>query len=116
MNLYFSVPHYEINTSWKNYKSNHGKLLLQQVFFLFVKDGVLKVAKEFPASGIAPYDPSHNSTAFYLAEKNEIYAGTVADFSGTDALISKRQIAQPDDLGLRTERSDMKCLNGTGIN
>lgn len=73
----------------------------------FVFDG-----SEFSGTGVCPYDPGHNSTAYYSKDRNELYAGTVADFAGTDSLVSRRQMDEPDDLGLRTERSDTKCLNG----
>uniref|UniRef100_A0A915JEU5 peptidylprolyl isomerase n=1 Tax=Romanomermis culicivorax TaxID=13658 RepID=A0A915JEU5_ROMCU len=77
------------------------------------QDDQYRVTKEFPANGITPYDPSHNSSAFFDARSNQLFAGTVADFSGADALISRRRIDQPadDDIGLRTERNDIKCLN-----
>lgn len=40
-----------------------------------------------------------------LFPEDELYSGTVADFSGTDSLILKNQI--------RTEQYDYKQLNGT---
>jgi len=59
------------------------------------------VQKEFSGRGFCPYDPRHNSTSIYA--DGELYAGTVADFSATDALIIKKR--------LRTEQYDLKHLN-----
>ncbi|TRY67923.1 hypothetical protein TCAL_15816 [Tigriopus californicus] len=59
------------------------------------------VDEEFSGRGLCPYDPRHNSTAIYT--EDELYSGTVADFSGTDSLILKNQI--------RTEQYDYKQLN-----
>jgi len=51
--------------------------------------------------GLCPYDPTHNSTAYY--KDRGLYVGTVADFGGTDPLIYREP--------LRTEQSDPKHLN-----
>lgn len=53
--------------------------------------------------GRCPYDPLHNSTSIYAGD--QLYSGTVADFSGSDPLIYKEP--------MRTERLDFKQLNGT---
>lgn len=58
-------------------------------------------SKEFSGKGFCPYDPRHNSTAIFAG--GHLYSGTVADFSGTDALIIRERI--------RTEQYDTKHLN-----
>ncbi|XP_057320124.1 semaphorin-1A-like isoform X1 [Microplitis mediator] len=52
--------------------------------------------------GLCPYDPQHNSTAVFAG--GQLYAATVADFSGGEPLIHRQKI--------RTERSDLNQLNG----
>jgi len=52
--------------------------------------------------GRCPYDPLHNSTSIYAGD--QLYSGTVADFSGSDPLVYKEP--------MRTERLDFKQLNG----
>ncbi|KOX74036.1 Semaphorin-1A [Melipona quadrifasciata] len=52
--------------------------------------------------GLCPYDPRHNSTAVFV--EGQLYAATVADFSGGEPLIHREKI--------RTERSDLNQLNG----
>uniref|UniRef100_T1GNU1 Semaphorin-1A n=1 Tax=Megaselia scalaris TaxID=36166 RepID=T1GNU1_MEGSC len=49
---------------------------------------------------LCPYDPKHNSTAIYT--DNELYSGTVADFSGSDPIIYREplQTEQYDSLNL----------------
>lgn len=90
------------------------------------------VTSQFSGVGVTPYDPTHNSTAYYEPEVNlegsqfsgALYAGTVADFGATDALVSRRSVPNSlrtsssnftDDStgngGLRTQRNDIKCLN-----
>ncbi|VIO95716.1 Plexin repeat family protein [Brugia malayi] len=64
---------------------------------------------EFSGLGIVPYDPNHNST--FLRDDDLLYAGTVSDFSGADPLIHRRNITKMIDLGIRTERNDVKFLN-----
>ena len=56
---------------------------------------------QFSGKGYAPYSPQHNSTSLYTS--GNLYAATVADFSGTDSLIIKNN--------LRTEQYDYKHLN-----
>ena len=58
--------------------------------------------KQFRGRGFAPYHPSQNSSFLYTS--GHLYAATVADFSGMDALIMKDQ--------LRTEQYDLRHLNG----
>ncbi|TRY67930.1 hypothetical protein TCAL_09246 [Tigriopus californicus] len=58
-------------------------------------------SKEFSGKGFCPFDPRHNSTAIFAG--GHLYSGTVADFSGTDALIIRER--------LRTEQYDTKHLN-----
>lgn len=60
------------------------------------------VDKEFEGRGLCPFEPDHNSTAVY--SDGQLYTATVADFSGGDPLIYREP--------LRTERSDLKQLNG----
>ncbi|XP_053662420.1 semaphorin-1A [Anopheles marshallii] len=56
---------------------------------------------EMEAQGRCPYNPQHNST--YVYTDGQLYAGTVADFSGADPLIYR----EPQ----RTEQFDSKQLN-----
>ncbi|KAK3927593.1 Semaphorin-1A [Frankliniella fusca] len=58
--------------------------------------------KEYEGTALCPYDPEHNSTAIY--SDGQLYAATAADFSGGDPLIYRNP--------LRTERADLKQLNG----
>uniref|UniRef100_A0A8R1XR35 Sema domain-containing protein n=1 Tax=Onchocerca volvulus TaxID=6282 RepID=A0A8R1XR35_ONCVO len=73
------------------------------------KYGEYRQSLEFSGLGIAPYDPNHNST--FLRDSDLLYAGTVSDFSGADPLIHRRNITKIVDLGIRTERNDVKFLN-----
>jgi len=66
-----------------------------------LQNGQYQVEKEFSGKGYAPYDPRHNSTSLYTS--GNLFAATVADFSGTDSLIIKNN--------LRTEQYDYKHLN-----
>ena len=66
------------------------------------KDGEYKMDKEYEGTALCPYDPEHNSTAIY--SDGQLYAATAADFSGGDPLIYRNP--------LRTERADLKQLNG----
>ncbi|KAI4488699.1 hypothetical protein M0802_011369 [Mischocyttarus mexicanus] len=54
------------------------------------------------ALGLCPHDPRHNSTAVFV--EGQLYAATVADFTGGAPLILRDKI--------RTERSDLNQLNG----
>ncbi|XP_058123181.1 semaphorin-1A [Anopheles coustani] len=56
---------------------------------------------ELEAQGRCPYNPQHNST--YVFTDGQLYAATVADFSGADPLIYR----EPQ----RTEQFDSKQLN-----
>jgi len=67
-----------------------------------LQNGQYQVEKEFSGKGYAPYDPTHNSTSLYTS--GNLFAATVADFSGSDSLIIKNN--------LRTEQYDYKHLNG----
>jgi len=64
-------------------------------------EGGFEVEKQFRGRGYAPYHPSQNSSFLYTS--GHLYAATVADFSGMDALIMKDQ--------LRTEQYDFRHLN-----
>lgn len=66
------------------------------------RDGEYKMDKEYEGTALCPYDPEHNSTAIY--SDGQLYAATAADFSGGDPLIYRNP--------LRTERADLKQLNG----
>lgn len=59
------------------------------------------VESEFAGRGYCPHDPLHNSTAIFTG--GQLYAGTVSDFSGSDALIYRDH--------LRTQQYDLKHLN-----
>ncbi|XP_055857492.1 semaphorin-1A isoform X3 [Episyrphus balteatus] len=50
---------------------------------------------------VCPYDPKHNSTSVFA--DNELYTGTVADFSGSDPIIYREP--------LQTEQYDSLSLN-----
>lgn len=69
--------------------------------FPWTQDGT-KGQQEMDGRGRCPYDPLHNSTSIYVDD--QLYSGTVADFSGSDPLIYKEP--------MRTERLDFKQLNG----
>ncbi|XP_055681503.1 semaphorin-1A [Lutzomyia longipalpis] len=56
---------------------------------------------EKPGQAVCPYDPQHNSTAVFA--DNELYSGTVADFSGSDPIIYREP--------LQTEQYDSLSLN-----
>ena len=62
------------------------------------------VEAEFSGRGFVPFDPRHNSTA--LVAEDALYSGTVADFSGSDALVIRGRV--------RTQQYDLKHLNGEG--
>lgn len=66
------------------------------------KNGEYTMDKEYEGTALCPYDPDHNSTAIY--SDGQLYAATAADFSGGDPLIYRNP--------LRTERADLKQLNG----
>ena len=51
--------------------------------------------------GMAPFSPWHNSTAVLV--NDDLYAGTVADFTGVDPLIFRKP--------LRTQQYDSTQLN-----
>lgn len=95
-----------------------------------MKDGKYVQNKTTTGQGISPYDPSHNSTSVlvgksaaingrFLSKKlslilillhgadEQLYAGTVADFSGMDPLIRRDP--------LRSEQYDATKLNGNII-
>lgn len=57
---------------------------------------------EFDGAGLCPYDPDHSSTAVFT--DGQLYAATVSDFQGGNPLIYREP--------LRTEKSDLKQLNG----
>ncbi|VDK44696.1 unnamed protein product [Anisakis simplex] len=73
------------------------------------KYGEYRQTAEFSGLGIAPYDPNYNST--FLRDGDFLYAGTVSDFSGADPLIHRRNVSKLIELGIRTERNDVKFLN-----
>ncbi|XP_076623586.1 semaphorin-1A isoform X3 [Colletes latitarsis] len=67
-----------------------------------IKDGAYTSEGDMDGLGLCPYDPRHNSTAVFA--EGQLYAATVADFSGGEPLIHREKI--------RTERSDLNQLNG----
>ncbi|XP_043680906.1 semaphorin-1A-like isoform X2 [Vespula pensylvanica] len=67
-----------------------------------IKDGAYTLKSEMEALGLCPHDPRHNSTAVFV--EGQLYAATVADFTGGAPLILREKI--------RTERSDLNQLNG----
>lgn len=52
------------------------------------------------------YRPDANKITFMHVSEGQLYAATVADFSGGEPLIHREKI--------RTERSDLNQLNGNG--
>ncbi|CAJ0573816.1 unnamed protein product, partial [Mesorhabditis spiculigera] len=69
-----------------------------------------KSVRQFDGQAISPYDPRDNSTAVYIPENDEIYAGTVSDFAGNDALIYRKRLSDKDE-GIRTQRDDVRVLD-----
>ncbi|XP_066598820.1 semaphorin-1A-like isoform X2 [Prorops nasuta] len=67
-----------------------------------IKNGTYVKENGMDGLGLCPYDPQHNSTAVFV--DGQLYAATVAYFSGGDPLIHRD--------GIRTERSDLNQLNG----
>ncbi|XP_076175638.1 semaphorin-1A isoform X3 [Ptiloglossa arizonensis] len=67
-----------------------------------IKDGSYAQESDMDGLGLCPYDPRHNSTAVFA--EGQLYAATVADFSGGEPLIHREKI--------RTERLDLNQLNG----
>ncbi|XP_076224820.1 semaphorin-1A isoform X6 [Nomia melanderi] len=67
-----------------------------------IKDGTYAKESDMDGLGLCPYDPRHDSTAVFA--EGQLYAATVADFSGGEPLIHRERI--------RTERSDLNQLNG----
>uniref|UniRef100_A0A8D8ZYR5 Semaphorin-1A n=4 Tax=Cacopsylla melanoneura TaxID=428564 RepID=A0A8D8ZYR5_9HEMI len=66
-----------------------------------IKTGAYTLEKEKAGQAMCPYDPNHNSTAIFV--DNELYTGTVADFSGMDPIIYREP--------LQTEQYDSMSLN-----
>ncbi|KAL1129837.1 hypothetical protein AAG570_012781, partial [Ranatra chinensis] len=64
-------------------------------------DDSIDVISEIEGQGRCPYDPRHNSTSLY--SDGQLYAATVADFSGVGPLIYREP--------LKTELVDLKQLN-----
>lgn len=74
---------------------------------------------QFDGTGISPLDPRHNTT--FLREGDFLYSATgmllcvyrfkhvflVADFSGDDSLIFRKNISRQDDYGIRTQKNPM---------
>ena len=63
--------------------------------------GSYVLREDSPGLGVAPFSPWHNSTAVLVNE--DLYAGTVADFTGVDPIIFKEP--------LRTQQYDSTQLN-----
>ncbi|KAF0304248.1 Semaphorin-1A [Amphibalanus amphitrite] len=63
--------------------------------------GYVAEGNDVDGKGICPYDPHHNSTVTFVDD--QLYAGTVADFAGSDPLIYRHP--------LRTEQFELKQLN-----
>jgi semaphorin 6 len=64
--------------------------------------------QEFSGQGLAPFDPHHNSTYVYAPDSNEIFVGTVSDFSGNDPLIYKKKLPRGETL--RTQKDDLRVI------
>ncbi|KAI1301524.1 Semaphorin-1A [Halotydeus destructor] len=69
--------------------------------YTFNGNGDYRMVNELPGEAKCPYDPYHNSTAVYV--EDNLYAATVAQFSGGDPLIYRPP--------LRTEQLNLKQLN-----
>ncbi|XP_037082260.1 semaphorin-1A-like [Pollicipes pollicipes] len=63
--------------------------------------GYVPQGGERDGRGLCPYDPKHNSTVTFVG--GELYAGTVADFAGSDPLLYRHP--------LRTQQFELKQLN-----
>lgn len=72
--------------------------------------GDYQIVREFSGSAISPRDPQHNSTAIYVSETDELYAGTVVDFAGLDPLIYRKSLSG-NTAELSTPRNDLAVLN-----
>ncbi|TKR93923.1 hypothetical protein L596_008289 [Steinernema carpocapsae] len=75
----------------------------------YSSDGSFQMRRQFDGQAISPYDPHDNSTAVFLSDTNEIFAGTVSDFAGNDPLIYRKQLN--NEKSLRTQRDDFKILD-----
>ncbi|KAI6170496.1 Sema domain-containing protein [Aphelenchoides bicaudatus] len=64
---------------------------------------------QFDGIGISPLDPRHNTT--FYRDNDFLYSATVADFSGDDALIFRKNISRQDDYGIRTQKQNTMLLN-----
>ncbi|EGT38378.1 hypothetical protein CAEBREN_28508 [Caenorhabditis brenneri] len=80
-----------------------------------VTDYGIRNTRQFDGQGISPYDPKHNSSALYIPGTNQLYAATVTDFVGNDALIYRKTIdetpATAKSANIRTQSYDARVLN-----
>lgn len=67
---------------------------------------------QFNGQAISPYDPRQNSTFVYVHESDAIFVGAISDFSATDPLIYRRQLAKAESL--RTQKDDRVIDGGNG--
>lgn len=80
-----------------------------------VTDYGIRNTRQFDGQGISPYDPKHNSSALYIPATNQLYAATVTDFVGNDALIYRKTIDETPSTAksanIRTQSYDARVLN-----
>uniref|UniRef100_A0A8R1DGN4 Sema domain-containing protein n=1 Tax=Caenorhabditis japonica TaxID=281687 RepID=A0A8R1DGN4_CAEJA len=77
-----------------------------------ITDFGIRNTRQFDGQGISPYDPRHNSSALYLPENNQLFAATVTDFVGNDALIYRKTIdSEIKSSNIRTQSYDARVLN-----
>lgn len=58
--------------------------------------------RTFSGTGISPFRSSFRSP--FLTHRQHLYTASVTDFSGSDALLLRKNISREDDFGLRTPR------------
>ncbi|CAI2293020.1 unnamed protein product [Caenorhabditis sp. 36 PRJEB53466] len=77
-----------------------------------ITDYGVRNTRQFDGQGISPYDPRHNSSALYIPETNQLYAATVTDFVGNDALIYRKTIdGEIKSSNIRTQSYDARVLS-----
>lgn len=99
-------------------KQNEGKLLICGTNaykptcrqYILNEDSTYQVQREFSGYAITPHDPHHNATVHYEPDTNELYAGSVSDFAGSDHLVYRKPLNGATN-EMRTLRNDLKCLN-----
>ncbi|VDP07992.1 unnamed protein product [Soboliphyme baturini] len=78
--------------------------------YLISKHGDYQMIREFPGDALSPFDPRYAVVTYYSPDTDAVYAATVADISGSEPLIYRKPLSG-STAELRTQRSDLKCLN-----